>query len=203
MSRNRFKKDIEYKDFPSVTNTEIDNNIFSYHTNKSYIWLHMTYDLHKLIKEYGALKTRGIVNLQLLVAIDKLMKLMDQGYEELQGKEYICMISPLLYGNTELNFLSELGFEVKCFKKKDLKEKKTVMNDNDAKLAVNKFGCDKNVGMAFISIDKIKLPEYSKKTKEKIEEYAKKGISLCEAKELVKPMTEITPSMRFMEEIVN
>lgn len=180
---------------------KIDNNLFSYNVDGQYIYLHMTYYLKKLIDIYGASKVRKIVNLQLLVAIEKIMELIDQGNTELKGKKYLYMLSPLLFGETELNFLKELGFETKSFKRKHLRDKKFVNNDYDARLAVSNFGTTLNVGKAQISIDRIKSSEFKTKTKTIIEQYKQMGIPLLE-EELVKSMIQGYHSVEFMEELI-
>ncbi len=201
LSKNEFRNNIRLQNKTIKGYKKIDNNLFSYNVDGKYIYLHMTYYLKKLIYIYGASKVRKIVNLQLLVAIEKIMELIDQGNTELKGKKYLYMLSPLLFGETELNFLKELGFETKSFKRKDLRDNEFVNKDYDARLAVSNFGTTLNVGKAQISIDRIKSSEFKTKTQTIIEQYKQMGIPLLE-EELVKSMIQGYPSVEFMEELL-
>ena len=201
LSKYKFRNNLRLLNETKKGYKKIDNNLFSYNVDGQYIYLHMIHYLKKLIYIYGASKVRKILNLQLLVAIEKITKLIDQGNTELKGKKYLYMLSPLLFGETELNFLKELGFETKSFKRGDLRDKTFVNNDDDARLAVFSFGENLNVGKAQISIDQIKSPEFITKIKAIIEQYKQMGIPLSE-EELVNSMIQGNHSVEVMEELI-
>lgn len=89
------------------------------------------------------------------------------------------MISPILIGR-EMKFLDSMDFQTQLYRKKDLNDDKFIEEHTEARLATQIFGKDKNVGTASIKFETISSKEWQEKKREKIQEFAKKGITLQE-----------------------
>lgn len=153
------------------------NEMFTYGMSGNCIHLHLPGDLHQMIKDKGLTGTIDTVNLHLLDAIDKIYKLKTDGFYRFEGKDSIYMISPILRG-PEIKFLEEMDFQTHTYKKSELRNEQFREEHPEAKLAAHIFGQDKTVGTALIDINTIGTPEWQAKKREKIQEYAKKGIVL-------------------------
>ena len=153
------------------------NKMITYGVGNKCIHLHMPVDLHEMINEKGISTTIDIVNLYLLDAIEKLRHLQNDGYNKLQGKTFIYMISPILVGR-ESKFLSKLDFNIASYTKKELKDNDFVLENPEAQLAINLFGRNMNVGSAQIGMNVINSPEWQEKKKLVIKKFAEKGITL-------------------------
>ncbi len=151
------------------------NEMFTYGIAGKTIHLHMPVDLRSMLAKNGLSKTVNTVNLYLLDAIEKVRERQDGGSKELEGKDSIYMISPILVGR-ELKFLEELDFETRLYRKKDLGDEKFVAKNKEAKLATSIFGNSQNVGAALISMDKVRSKEWQEKRKAKIEQFKEQGI---------------------------
>ena len=132
-----------------------------------------------MLAKKGLSGTINTVNLQLLDAIDKIKQLRDNGFYRFQGKDSIYMISPILIGR-EMKFLDSMDFQTQLYRKKDLNDDKFIEEHTEARLATQIFGKDKNVGTASIKFETISSKEWQEKKREKIQEFAKKGITLQE-----------------------
>lgn len=153
------------------------NKLFTYGISRSCIHLHMPVDLHEMISKQGIKKTVDTVNLYLLDAIERIIKLQSDGFHRFNGKDSIYMISPILVGR-EMKFLEELDFETHAYRKKELQSEEFVAEHPEAQLAVHIFGKNSNVGTAKIGFDVIKLQEWQDKRNKKVEEFEKNGITL-------------------------
>ena len=89
------------------------------------------------------------------------------------------MISPILR-ERELEFLDSLDFQTQKYSKRELSDKKFIQEHSEAKLASDIFGNDKNIGTALIGFETISSKEWQEKSKKKIQEFEKKGITLKE-----------------------
>ncbi len=156
------------------------NDMFTYGISGNCIHLHLPGDLHQMLSERGISATMDTVNLQLLDAIDKIKQLRDNEFYRFQGKDNIYMISPILIGR-EMKFLDSMDFHTHSYRKKDLSNDKFIEDHPEAKLATHIFGKDKNVGTALISFETISSQEWQDKKKQKVQEFAQKGITLQEA----------------------
>ena len=130
-----------------------------------------------MLAEKGISGTMNTINLQLLDAIDKIKQLRDNGFYRFQGKDSIYMISPALI-RREMKFLDSIDFQTQQYKKRELGDKKFVQEHPEARLAIDIFGKDKNVGTASIKFETIDSKEWQEKKKEKIQEFKNKGITL-------------------------
>ena len=166
-----------------VKHTQI-NKMFSYGVSDNCIHLHMFYELHKMISEMGISKTIDTVNLYLLDAIEKIKELKNNGFSKFEGRDSIYLISPILISK-EINFLKTLDFKTHTYKKKDLKNKQFINEHEEAQLAVQTFGNDRNVGTATIGLDVINSDKWQEKRKKQVELINKNGVTL-EDKELYK-----------------
>ena len=155
------------------------NDMFTYGISGNCIHLHLPGDLHQMLAKKGLSGTINTVNLQLLDAIDKIKQLRDNGFYRFQGKDSIYMISPILIGR-EMKFLDSMDFQTQLYRKKDLNDDKFIEEHTEARLATQIFGKDKNVGTASIKFETISSKEWQEKKREKIQEFAKKGITLLE-----------------------
>ena len=155
------------------------NDMFTYGISGNCIHLHLPGDLHQMLAKKGLSGTINTVNLQLLDAIDKIKQLRDNGFYRFQGKDSIYMISPILIGR-EMKFLDSMDFQTQLYRKKDLNDDKFIEEHTEARLATQIFGKDKNVGTASIKFETISSKEWQEKKREKIKEFAKKGITLQE-----------------------
>ena len=155
------------------------NDMFTYGISGNCIHLHLPGDLHQMLAKKGLSGTINTVNLQLLDAIDKIKQLRVNGFYRFQGKDSIYMISPILIGR-EMKFLDSMDFQTQLYRKKDLNDDKFIEEHTEARLATQIFGKDKNVGTASIKFETISSKEWQEKKREKIQEFAKKGITLQE-----------------------
>ena len=155
------------------------NDMFTYGISGNCIHLHLPGDLHQMLAKKGLSGTINTVNLQLLDAIDKIKQLRDNGFYRFQGKDSIYMISPILIGR-EMKFFFFFYFQTQLYRKKDLNDDKFIEEHTEARLATQIFGKDKNVGTASIKFETISSKEWQEKKREKIQEFAKKGITLQE-----------------------
>ena len=155
------------------------NDMFTYGISGNCIHLHLPGDLHQMLAKKGLSGTINTVNLQLLDAINKIKQLRDNGFYRFQGKDSIYMISPILIGR-EMKFLDSMDFQTQSYRKKDLNDDKFIEEHTEARLATQIFGKDKNVGTASIKFETISSKEWQEKKREKIQEFAKKGITLQE-----------------------
>ena len=155
------------------------NDMFTYGIFGNCIHLHLPGDLHQMLSEKGISATMDFVNLQLLDAIDKIEKLRNNGFYRVRGKDCIYMISPILIGK-EMKFLDSMDFHTQSYRKKDLNNDKFIEDNSEAKLAINIFGKDKNIGTASISFETISSQKWQDKKKQKMQELAQKGITLQE-----------------------
>lgn len=155
------------------------NDMFTYGISGNCIHLHLPGDLHQMLAKKGLSGTINTVNLQLLDAIDKIKQLRDNGFYRFQGKDSIYMISPILI-EREMKFLDSMDFQTQLYRKKDLNDDKFIEEHTEARLATQIFGKDKNVGTASIKFETISSKEWQEKKREKIQEFAKKGITLQE-----------------------
>ena len=155
------------------------NDMFTYGISGNCIHLHLPGDLHQMLAKKGLSGTINTVNLQLLDAIDKIKQLRGNGFYRFQGKDSIYMISPILIGR-EMKFLDSMDFQTQLYRKKDLNDDKFIEEHTEARLATQIFGKDKNVGTASIKFKTISSKEWQEKKREKIQEFAKKGITLQE-----------------------
>ena len=155
----------------------IKNNLYTYEISDETIFLHMTYDISKVIKKYGASKIRRVLNLQLLDAINALMCLIEQKDKKTENIKNLYMLSPLLYGKTEMNILEQLGFETKSFKKGTLRDEESINNDIEAMNALDCFGKEHNVGRAFIGINTIQSLHYQGEKNQIVKKYSMNGIT--------------------------
>ena len=155
------------------------NDMFTYGISRNCIHLHLPGNLHQMLAKKGLSGTINTVNLQLLDAIDKIKQLRDNGFYRFQGKDSIYMISPILIGR-EMKFLDSMDFQTQSYRKKDLNDDKFIEEHTEARLATQIFGKDKNVGTASIKFETISSKEWQEKKREKIQEFAKKGITLQE-----------------------
>lgn len=153
------------------------NDMFTYGISGNCIHFHLPGDLHQMLSEKGISVTMDFVNLQLLDAIDKIKKLRDNGFYRFQGKDSIYMISPILIGR-EMNFLDSMDFHTQSYRKKDLSNDKFIEDNPEAKLAIDIFGKDKNIGTVSISFETISSQEWQDKKRQKVQEFAQKGITL-------------------------
>lgn len=153
------------------------NDMFTYGISDNCIHLHLPGDLHQMLAEKGISGTMNTINLQLLDAIDKIKQLRDNGFYRFQGKDSIYMISPALI-KREMKFLDSIDFQTQQYKKRELGDKKFVQEHPEARLAIDIFGKDKNVGTASIKFETIDSKEWQEKKKEKIQEFKNKGITL-------------------------
>lgn len=110
-------------------------------------------------------------------AIDKIKELRDNDFYRFQGKDNIYMISPILIGR-EMKFLDSMDFNTHSYRKKDLNNDKFIEANSEAKLAIHIFGKDKNIGTASINLETISSQKWQDKKKQKIQEFAQKGITL-------------------------
>lgn len=155
------------------------NDMFTYGISGNCIHLHLPGDLHQMISERGISGTIDNVNLQLLDAIDKIKQLRNDGFYRFKEKDSIYMISPILIGR-EMKFLDSMDFQTQSYRKKDLSDNKFIEEHPEARLATHIFGKNKNVGTATISFETLSSKEWQDKKKQKIQEFAKKGITLNE-----------------------
>lgn len=155
------------------------NDMFTYGISGNCIHLHLPGDLHQMISERGISGTIDTVNLQLLDAIDKIRQLRDDGFYRFKEKDSIYMISPILIGK-EMKFLDSMDFQTRSYKKKDLNDDKFIAKHPEAELATHIFGKDNNVGTASISFEILSSKEWQNKRKQKVQEFAKKGLTLEE-----------------------
>lgn len=153
------------------------NDMFTYGISGNCIHLHLPGDLHQMLAEKGISATMNTINLQLLDAIDEIKQLRDNGFYGFQGKDSIYMISPILIGR-EMKFLDSIDFQTQQYKKRELDDKKFVQEHPEARLAIDIFGKDKNVGTASIKFETIASKEWQEKKEEKIQEFKNKGITL-------------------------
>lgn len=153
------------------------NDMFTYGISGNCIHLHLPCDLHQMISERGISGTIDTVNLQLLDAIDKIIQLRDDGFYRFKEKDSIYMISPVLVGR-EMKFLDSMNFQTQSYRKKDLNDDKFILEHPEARLATYIFGKDKNVGTASINFETLSSKEWQNKRKQKVQEFAKKGITL-------------------------
>lgn len=155
------------------------NDMFTYGISGNCIHLHLPGDLHQMLSERGILGTMDTINLQLLDAIDKIKQLRDEGFYKFKEKDSIYMISPILIGR-EMKFLDSMDFQTQLYRKKDLSDDRFIENHPEARLATHIFGKNKNIGTALISFETLSSKEWQDKKKQKVEEFAKKGITLRE-----------------------
>ena len=153
------------------------NDMFTYGISGNCIHLHLPVDLHQMLAEKGISGTMNTINLQLLDAIDKIKQLRDNGFYRFQGKDSIYMISPALI-RREMKFLDSMDFQTQQYKKRELGDKNFVQEHPEARLAIDIFGKDKNIGTASIKFETIDSKEWQEKKKEKIQEFKNKGITL-------------------------
>lgn len=155
------------------------NDMFTYGISGNCIHLHLPGDLHQMLSQRGISGTMDTVNLSLLDAIDRIKQLQDNGFYRFKGKGSIYMISPILSGR-EMKFLDSMDFQTQSYRKKDLSDDKFIEEHPEARLANHIFGKDKNVGTASISFETISSKEWQDKRKQKIQEFAEKGVTLKE-----------------------
>lgn len=155
------------------------NDMFTYGISENCIHLHLPGDLHQMLSERGISGTMDTVNLSLLDAIDKIKQLRDNEFYKFQGKDSIYMISPILIWR-EMKFLESMNFQTHAYRKKDLSDDEFIEEHPEAKLATCIFGKDKNIGTASIRFETISSKEWQDKKRQKIQEFAKKGITLQE-----------------------
>lgn len=153
------------------------NEMFTYGIAGRSIHLHMPIDLHQMMSEKGISKTIDTINLQLLDAIERIRKLLNDGYYRFEGKDSIYMISPILIGR-EMRFLNGLDFNTHLYRKNELQDEKFVSEHPEAKLATHIFGRESNVGTAIIGLDVINSDEWQEKRKAQIKLFEEKGIKL-------------------------
>ena len=153
------------------------NDMFTYGISGNCIHLHLPGDLHQMLSKKGLSATIDFINLQLLDAIDKIKELRDNDFYRFQGKDNIYMISPILIGR-EMKFLDSMDFNTHSYRKKDLNNDKFIEANSEAKLAIHIFGKDKNIGTASINLETISSQKWQDKKKQKIQEFAQKGITL-------------------------
>ena len=79
-----------------------------------------------------------------------------------------------------MKFLDSMDFQTQSYRKKDLSDNKFIEEHPEARLATHIFGKNKNVGTATISFETLSSKEWQDKKKQKIQEFAKKGITLNE-----------------------
>ncbi len=79
-----------------------------------------------------------------------------------------------------MKFLDSMDFQTQSYRKKDLSEDKFIAEHSEAKLATRIFCKDKNIGTASISFETISSKEWQDKKRQKVQEFAKKGITLQE-----------------------
>lgn len=132
-----------------------------------------------MIQEKGLHQTRDITNLKLLDAIDKIKNLKENGFHRFDAVDNIYMESPALI-TSELGFLESLDFETKRFTRKDLmNEEIREKYSKEIERFTQHFGTDvRSVGIARISLDRIFSKEWQDKKKQKVKEFAEKGIVL-------------------------
>lgn len=155
------------------------NSMFTYGISENCIHLHLPGNLYQMIAEKGISNTISIVNLHLIDAIDKINYLKNNDFYRFQGIDNIYMISPALIGS-ELKFLDSLDFDTHLYRKRELSDENFLKEDSMARFANLLFSKDKNVGTASISFETINSKEWQDKKKEKINEFAEKGIGLLE-----------------------
>ena len=158
------------------------NKMFTYGVTGKCVHLHMPVDLHAMMSEIGLKKTFDTVNLQLLDAIERVRGLQKDGFYKFKDIDSIYMISPILVGR-EMKFLEGLDFETQTYRKKELQDAEFIGSHPEAALATHIFGNDKNVGTARISLDKINSEEWQAKRKQKVKEFAEKGITLSDTEQ--------------------
>ena len=158
------------------------NKFFSYGITGNCVHLHLPTDLHSMFTQRGISGTIDTVNMYLLDAIDKIKELKENGHDEFQGKDSIYMISPILL-RRELKFLEELDFKTRTYKKQELNNQDFLKDNSEAKLAIQIFGKDKNVGTAQINFDLICSNEWQTKKEEKLKEFTSKGITFLTPKQ--------------------
>lgn len=183
-NENNIRKFLENKISDKIHFSQSDekfpiNDMFTYGISGNCIHLHLPGDLHDLLNEKGFSKTIGIVNLQLLDAIDKIHSLKNNGFYRFKNQTSIYMISPILIGR-ELKFLESMDFKTHLYSKRDLKNDAFTETNLEAKLATHIFGREFNVGTALIDLDTISSKQWQDKKKQKVKEFADKGITLDE-----------------------
>lgn len=161
------------------------NGMFSYGISGNCIHLHLPMDLHQMIAERGISRTIDTVNLNLLDAIDRITRLKNDGFHQFQEKDSLYMISPILLGR-ELRFLEGLDFETHTYKKKQLSDEAFIQENPEAKLATHIFGQGQNVGTAKIMFDTIQTQEWQEKKQQVVKDFAEKGITLQDDKDIEK-----------------
>ena len=77
-----------------------------------------------------------------------------------------------------MKFLDSIDFHTQLYRKKDLSDDKFIEDNPEAKLAIHIFGKDKNIGTASISFKTISSQKWQDKKRQKIQEFAQKGITL-------------------------
>lgn len=155
------------------------NDMFTYGISGNCIHLHLPVNLHQMLSQRGISATIDTVNLQLLDAIDKIKQLKDDNFYRFKEKDSIYMISPILIGR-EMKFLDSMNFQTQSYRKKDLSDDKFIAEHPEARLATYIFGKCRNVGTASISFETLSSKEWQDKKKQKVQEFAKKGITLYE-----------------------
>lgn len=158
------------------------NAMFTYGISGDCVHLHMPIDLHAQMGEIGPSKTIALVNLYLLDAIDRIMQMRDRGFSGFEGKDNIYMISPALI-KKELKFLEGLDFDTRFYQKEELQDQVFLKNSKEARLAVEMFGNEQNVGTAKISFGKVDSAEWQEKRKRVVQKFKDKGISMNESME--------------------
>ena len=154
------------------------NRMFTYGVNDTDIHLHMPVDLNPIISKYGMSKTRDILNLYLLDAIERIRKLYNDGYSKFNGVSEIYMISQLLFGKREIDFLNSLDFKTQTYDVKQLQDKDFIRVNLEAKAATLFFGNNAPVGSAKIKISVINSEEWQQKRLDQVKKIAEKGITL-------------------------
>lgn len=175
--RNFFEDLLSKKHHNQSQETYRINDMFTYGISGNCIHLHLPSDLHQMISEKGISSTIDTINLQLLDAIDKINQLRNNGFYRFKEKDSVYMISPILIGR-EIKFLDSMDFQTQSYSKKDLSDDKFIAKNPGARLATHIFGKNKNIGTASISFETLSSKEWQDKRKEKIQEFAKKGITL-------------------------
>ncbi len=183
--RTFFEKKISEKQNDYTEQHTPINDMFSYGIAGSCIHLHLPVDLHQIIFQKGISGTIDTVNLHLLDAIDKINALRDDGYYRFQDRDSIYMVSHIL-GRKEIKFLNGLDFETRIYKKKELNNEEFLKENAEAKLAIDIFGKDKNVGIASIKFDIISSKEWQEKKQQVVKDLKSKGITLNENKSVEK-----------------
>lgn len=181
--RKFLQKKIEERNNSNLQEHKPINQMFSYGISGNCIHLHLPTDLHQMLATKGISGTIDTVNLYLLDAIEKIRAMKDDGYYRFQGKDSIYMISPILLGR-ELKFLKELDFETRAYRKKELNDESFVRETPEAMLAIHIFGKNKNIGTAKICFKTIQSEEWQEKRKSKVKEFASRGISLNDSKNI-------------------